>query len=934
MADPHIRAAFYLSPTLDALWRWGGDGEVLTWPDDTTIAFRPEVEAVLRRVAAVGGGGLPPFGAVALLLAACRDGWPESRGRATIAGYARAFGGMNAGVDATAAPLLGAQLVSGRVAREVERLLDGLDAVHRLPKNLREGVAAKSVLAETVLEAAKNRSTPADAALVLQALDDGVNPETLRPRLSNEEALSQFATQVDGLSEGLARVDADALARRAATGLDQPVEAPGEDLSPPERVRRLLAGLRDDPELAGLARLAQDLMAAVSVPRTLRTREELAVGGVSDLTNRGPLDRLLVSELAHDDLTLAVRVAVNEALYLRRESPPREPPHRRAILIDAGIHMWGVPRVFAAAAALALAATSDPKAELRVYRAAPKGVQPVNLTTRGGLEAHLAALEAEPHPGGSLQPFFDALDAESGDAEHTDAVVITHADVLPDPEFLNAAHNLRQPAMYVATVARDGAFRLLTLTKAGKTTVREAKLSLDAILRGPPAKQEADKPKPAGVPLVAKDRDLNLPAILFADPFPLLLPHVADPKTSAVSNKHGLVAATGDGRLLHWRDGQHGARQLTSLLPQGTVRLVRINDEPATASAFLTRRKQTIAHLVTADLKGGRATLSPVELRDPDPGGVFTWAGVLYLVYPKRVDAFDLTDGRHLTSLFLPDAMQWRRERFFSEGERWFAIAYDGSASLKLEPVIEIRRIVMFDREGHDGPWALRQDGALVDPTSQRFDGFTSLRPGWRLLGVSPDGHRLAASSSKGNYLLDLKLTREELRRVGDDYLQELLAPQIYFSTRSSFSPRNRFRGVFVASDGKLALRTNRNDMLVLSGGMKGQLVFVEVKDKTYQPSHEQRFTETRRSPAARFKMHAATWNDGSRAWLDSRGLLHLKSSDADVPELSVVLSNNQPAAWSSEGKVHGPKFFIGDAEPTDGAYFLDLVRRFVARLR
>jgi len=42
-------------------------------------------------------------------------------------------------------------------------------------------------------------------------------------------------------------------------------------------------------------------MAAVRLPRRLAQREELAVGGISDITNRGPLDRLLLSELAHDD---------------------------------------------------------------------------------------------------------------------------------------------------------------------------------------------------------------------------------------------------------------------------------------------------------------------------------------------------------------------------------------------------------------------------------------------------------------------------------------------------------------------------------------------------------------------------------------------------------------------------------------------------------
>ena len=84
-----------------------------------------------------------------------------------------------------------------------------------------------------------------------------------------------------------------------------------------------------------------------------------------------------------------------------------------------------------------------------------------------------------------------------------------------------------------------------------------------------------------------------------------------------------------------------------------------------------------------------------------------------------------------------------------------------------------------------------------------------------------------------------------------------------------------------------------------------------------------------------RFRLDVATWADGSTAWLDSRGLLHLKSSDRSVPELSLTLTNIPPAAaWSSEGKMGGPKYFIGNAPATPGEYFANLIEQFVARLR
>src|SRR5687767_2831095 len=119
MSDPHIKAAFYLSPTLDEWWRWNDDAQVLTWWDGATIAFAPEVETVLIRLEP---GGLPPFGALALLLAACRDGWTESAGRAMIAGYVKSFGQM--GIDAGGnVPGESLQFVFGRMVQESERIL-------------------------------------------------------------------------------------------------------------------------------------------------------------------------------------------------------------------------------------------------------------------------------------------------------------------------------------------------------------------------------------------------------------------------------------------------------------------------------------------------------------------------------------------------------------------------------------------------------------------------------------------------------------------------------------------------------------------------------------------------------------------------------------------------------------------------------------------
>ena len=61
------------------------------------------------------------------------------------------------------------------------------------------------------------------------------------------------------------------------------------------------------------------------------------------------------------------------------------------------------------------------------------------------------------------------------------------------------------------------------------------------------------------------------------------------------------------------------------------------------------------------------------------------------------------------------------------------------------------------------------------------------------------------------------------------------------------------------------------------------------------------------------YHLSVATWDDGSQAFLDSRGLLHLKSSDPKIPEVSIVLCDGMVSGWCSDGRVWGDPFFFGD---------------------
>jgi hypothetical protein len=78
--------------------------------------------------------------------------------------------------------------------------------------------------------------------------------------------------------------------------------------------------------------------------------------------------------------------------------------------------------------------------------------------------------------------------------------------------------------------------------------------------------------------------------------------------------------------------------------------------------------------------------------------------------------------------------------------------------------------------------------------------------------------------------------------------------------------------------------------------------------------------------------LQVAEWPNGSKAFLDSRGLLHLKSHDPSLAEVSLVLSDGEVAGWTSDGYVCGPSFFFEDQRPSNPQKVFHRIEDFLSR--
>ncbi|HLX68877.1 MAG TPA: hypothetical protein VKV04_04535, partial [Verrucomicrobiae bacterium] len=679
------QAIDYLRAPVNGLWRWAENGAVLVWRDGSTIAFREEIVQIIEWLAP---NGLPSFGAIGFLLAACRGKVPAV---ADIVAISNAPLPTVMGKDA-------ALLLSARrqLQAQVGAALSELAKVSQLPSEINSGIKAKCVLAEAVFEPAKVERY-VEARAVLRGMREPVSDADL---VDNEHGAvsGSYVRQIHLVSEGLKPHTVDSLTLRLRTGLDALPTAPDLDLPAAERARRLIDELSRDREYGAVARAARELMAAVRLPRRLAQPEQLAIGGVADITNRGPLDRLLLSELAHDDLTLSVRVALNEALYLRREPPMREPPGTLALLLDSGVRLWGVPRVLATAVALALIARDKQHSEVQVWRAHGKQLQSADLLSRNGLTQHLGVLEPSAHPGEAVPAFVNAL----ANDDRNQSVLITDRDALADPDFRRSLSENPGALEFVATVDRAGRFELHTLPLSHRPAICEADLDVTALFA-----------ESAAVPPIKAELEPDLPAIFGVSPFPFLLP-VAGGVDFWIKGTDGFIyAAMSDRRLVQFKDYKNGARVLASNMPGGkTIWMDCVGGIIHLVKAGSSQRP---TRLLSLSLPHGELRVTDL-VSGPEVLAVHRYGEVLVLIRHHDVRAHLLGGMRQLGHAMNPHP--WANGRFFRGRQHFYFVVWDGER-VKFEPVTMPYSppsiAAIFDREADDtGPWVVHHSGKAI----------------------------------------------------------------------------------------------------------------------------------------------------------------------------------------------------------------------------
>jgi hypothetical protein len=527
MSDQSTLTINYFQPTKNYFWHWADNGNVIEFANGRTICYREDLIFILNNLRVTDQ---TTVGTILLLLCACKDNYDslfEFEGHLRSLGYNKAY-----------------NETEHQQAKEIiAYTLNLLNLVNKLPYELRSGMKRITLL-QSILEATYEVAS-ASLSSMIKEFSSGTFDDVIFNRLSDYTfgiLQADFSPLVTALKE---TPDISALELKLKTGLSN-IPQKAEIALPKPVPNDLMEELANDLKTAGLARLAKKVTAALNIPMHLSGSSDQSIGGVSDISNRGHYDKLLLSELAQDDLLLTARLANNEALFLQREQMPTNANQQWHIVLDATLKMWGMPRIFALAAGLAFKQNVKHD-HIAAWALGAKHTYPLDLSNKNGIIEALEKLDPGLSCGQQLRELMLGKAASPKDK----FIFITGTHYKNDAQFMQSFAQVKDKIDYLVEVSREGNISLYATRGKQHKLINKALIDLHAtLLRSNTSHQQKNILK-------------GLPAMLSQIAWPLLFPSSKIKIKNEVVYKFGTSVAllTLDRRLLCWTDKDKGAME-------------------------------------------------------------------------------------------------------------------------------------------------------------------------------------------------------------------------------------------------------------------------------------------------------------------------------------------------------------------------------------
>lgn len=606
MTEEHTLAIDYFSASEDYFWRWAENGRVIEFVNKKTICYREDLAYLLGELPA---GSRLPLGTILLLLCACKENWESL------------FEIQQQLMRLSLAPSFSSEEYL-RAEQMKNDAYHFLKVVNSLPLEQRGGIR-RTALIKNVMSVITPDMTIPDIRLMVKTLNSGEIDYWIFKN-QNKLDFDTVRRDLSPLVEALKYLpDKEALELKLKTGLITLPKAVPIDL-PEENGEDLLGQLEEDNQTRLLSHLTRKILAAVRIPMYLSGSSDYALGGVADIANRGNYDQLLLSELAQEDVMLTARLANNEALFLKRETPPDNAIQELGIFMDMSLKMWGMPRVLAIATGLAFREAKLKNQQLKVWGLGGS-ISEIDLDTKKGVINALEVLDPELQFGEQL---VNAVRTQSN--KKGKYVLITAEGFLQDPAISAYFHRIRENLDFLVTVNRNGHIQLIRLTKGRQQLLNEARITLDELFY-----RSAKTTKRHHLPL-------DLPAIMLEETFPLYYP------TSKIKMKQAnthvgyykqIIVVTQDRRVLCWATKGKGAVELIDCLPQGSFCFGETHTD---IYLLVSSEKSEMVRLYFLDTAKEIAQMDEIPSRQYTAQGIKFINHEFYLSGPQGLDLLSL----------------------------------------------------------------------------------------------------------------------------------------------------------------------------------------------------------------------------------------------------------------------------------------------------
>ncbi len=324
-----------------------------------------------------------------------------------------------------------------------------------------------------------------------------------------------------------------------------------------------IESLIDNPTTFPVGALIKSLWSGMSIPIHHSLPSAQPMGGFSDLSNKGDLDKLLISEFAGDDWLFLSRLANNEALYLHRETPPGADQLERIILVDVSIKSWGTPKVLAYAILLAI--IKHPKTDIHCTAyAVGNNFYPITVDTVDAVIQSIQLVDGALHPAAGLIKFF-----ELSPARKTEVFFIASADTMRHPAIQKVISDYYSNFKYWVTASQKGEILFYRNQHKGKKLIQQLNLPLEDLWEDKKGRRWSE---PVTTSEAAQGK-------LRA---PILFPPPTSAKKVFISSDFDLFAVTKERNLLRHHQGEKSPKGwelvLEEILPSASHFAVGPND--------------------------------------------------------------------------------------------------------------------------------------------------------------------------------------------------------------------------------------------------------------------------------------------------------------------------------------------------------------------